>query len=301
MTANPTLLSMPLAQNGQKNVIPETQATPGNGLFSQSTGFPAETSLPLGAGGVAPSREDFNGMANLLGGVAFYAQKGWTFQFDAGQDYYAGCIVRDTTDGALYECINDVASGGSVPSADSVNWKAFSTGGGLPVGFIVPYAGTGLAEGWLDCDGSAVSRTLYPALFAAIGTTWGAGDGSTTFNLPTSEDLVLQGASATNPVGTYKTAGLPNIEGAASAYELTGWDNVTGKEEYFSSNGSLQWKASSDSGIPLAGKNISTTSGSGSGNSAAFAIDASLSNAIYGNSNTVQPPAACVRFMIKYE
>ena len=76
MTANPTLLSMPLAQNGQKNVIPETQATPGNGLFSQSTGFPAETSLPLGAGGVAPSREDFNGMANLLGGVAFYAQKG---------------------------------------------------------------------------------------------------------------------------------------------------------------------------------------------------------------------------------
>ena len=123
MTANPTLLSMPLAQNGQKNVIPETQATAGDGLFSQSTGFPAETSLPLGAGGVAPSREDFNGMANLLGGVAYYAQKGWIFQFDAGQEYFAGCIVRDTTDGKLYECINDVAAGGSVPSADAVNWK----------------------------------------------------------------------------------------------------------------------------------------------------------------------------------
>lgn len=125
MTANPTLLSMPLAQNGQKNVIPETQATAGDGLFSQSTGFPAETSLPLGAGGVAPSREDFNGMANLLGGVAYYAQKGWQFQFDAGQDYFAGCIVRDTTDGKLYECLNDVSAGGSVPSADSVNWKEF--------------------------------------------------------------------------------------------------------------------------------------------------------------------------------
>ena len=125
MTANPTLLSMPLAQNGQKNVIPETQATAGDGLFSQSTGFPAETSLPLGAGGVAPSREDFNGMANLLGGVAYYAQKGWQFQFDAGQEYFAGCIVRDTTDGKLYECLNDVAAGGSVPSADSVNWREF--------------------------------------------------------------------------------------------------------------------------------------------------------------------------------
>ena len=125
MTANPTLLSMPLAQNGQKNVIPATQATAGDGLFSQSTGFPAETSLPLGAGGVAPSREDFNGMANLLGGVAYYAQKGWQFQFDAGQDYFAGCIVRDTTDGKLYECLNDVSAGGSVPSADTVNWKEF--------------------------------------------------------------------------------------------------------------------------------------------------------------------------------
>jgi len=122
MATNPTLLAMPLAENGTKNVIPETQATAGDGLFSQSTGFPAETSLPLSAGGVAPSREDFNGMANLLGGVAYYAQKGWQFQFDAGQDYFAGCIVRDTTDGKLYECINDVAAGGSVPSADAVNW-----------------------------------------------------------------------------------------------------------------------------------------------------------------------------------
>lgn len=131
MTANPTLLSMPLAQNGQKNVIPETQATAGDGLFSQSTGFPAETSLPLGAGGVAPSREDFNGLANLLGGVAFYVQKGWIFQFDAAQDYYAGCVVRDTNDGNLYECINDVSAGGSNPAADSTNWKPFASGGGL--------------------------------------------------------------------------------------------------------------------------------------------------------------------------
>lgn len=125
MATNPTLLAMPLAENGTKNVIPETQATAGDGLFSQSTGFPAETSLPLGAGGVAPSREDFNGLANLLGGVAYYAQKGWQFQFDAAQEYFAGCIVRDTTDGKLYECLNDVAAGGSVPAADAVNWKEF--------------------------------------------------------------------------------------------------------------------------------------------------------------------------------
>ena len=119
MANNPTLLAMPLAENGTKNTIPATQATAGDGLFSQSTGFPAETSLPLGAGGVAPSREDFNGMANLLGGVAFMAQKGFTFNYDAGQDYYKGCVVIDPSDGLRYECIADMAAGTIAPSADA--------------------------------------------------------------------------------------------------------------------------------------------------------------------------------------
>ena len=128
MTANPTLLSMPLAQNGQKNVIPETQATAGDGLFSQSTGFPSETSLPLGAGGVAPSREDFNGLANLLGGVAFMAQKGFTFNYDATQDYYAGCVVMDN--GNKYLCIADMTAGTVAPSADTTHdyWIFYPVG-----------------------------------------------------------------------------------------------------------------------------------------------------------------------------
>lgn len=130
MANNPTLLSMPLAQNGQKNVIPATQATAGDGLFSQSTGFPAETSLPLGAGGVAPSREDFNGMANLLGGVAFMAQKGFTFNYDPTQDYYTGCIVIDPNDGLRYECIEDMTAGTIAPSADTAGtyWTIFKSG-----------------------------------------------------------------------------------------------------------------------------------------------------------------------------
>lgn len=283
MTANPTLLSMPLAQNGQKNVIPETQVTAGDGLFSQSTGFPAETSLPLGAGGKAPTREDFNGMANLLGGVAFYAQKGFTFNYDATQDYYTGCIVIDPTDGNRYECIADMPVANTIaPHSDTGNtyWQEVNFGGGgVPVGFIMPYAGTGLAEGFLDCDGSAVSRTMYPDLFAAIGTTWGAGDGSTTFNLPRSADLVLQGASTTNPVGTYVQAGLPNIVGQAN-FPLI----------YSAGAGAL---AASGTGY-----SFQTT---GAMNYNYLNLDASKYNSIYGSSDTVQPPAACVRFMIKYE
>lgn len=54
----------------------------------------------------------------------------------------------------------------------------------MPAGVIVPFAGTTVPAGYLLCDGSAVSRTTYADLFAAIGTTYGAGDGNTTFNLP---------------------------------------------------------------------------------------------------------------------
>ena len=60
----------------------------------------------------------------------------------------------------------------------------YDTGGLLVTGTIADYAGSSAPSGWLECDGSAVSRLTYGNLFSAISTTWGAGDGSTTFNLP---------------------------------------------------------------------------------------------------------------------
>ena len=53
-----------------------------------------------------------------------------------------------------------------------------------PTGLIRAYAGSSAPEGYLICDGSAVSRSTYAALFAVIGTAFGVGDGSTTFNIP---------------------------------------------------------------------------------------------------------------------
>ena len=57
----------------------------------------------------------------------------------------------------------------------------------VPTGGIVEYAGTTAPNGWLLCDGSAISRTTYADLFEVIGTTFGEGDGSTTFNLPSGD------------------------------------------------------------------------------------------------------------------
>ena len=58
------------------------------------------------------------------------------------------------------------------------------TGDTYPIGAIAPFAGTTTPQNWLLCDGREVSRETYSELFAVIGTTWGAGDGSTSFNLP---------------------------------------------------------------------------------------------------------------------
>jgi len=69
---------------------------------------------------------------------------------------------------------------------------------------VVPFAGdnTNTLTGFLVCDGTAVSRETYSTLFGIIGDTYGAGDGSTTFNLPNLEDRFPMGATTPKPVGT---------------------------------------------------------------------------------------------------
>lgn len=64
---------------------------------------------------------------------------------------------------------------------------------GVPIGAIIPYAGSTAPFGTLICNGAAISRAAYPELFEAIGTTWGAGDGSTTFNIPDLRGYFLRG------------------------------------------------------------------------------------------------------------
>ncbi|WP_276765141.1 phage tail protein, partial [Phascolarctobacterium succinatutens] len=65
-----------------------------------------------------------------------------------------------------------------------------------PTGSIIAFAGNALPAGYLLCDGSKVSRTTYKKLFDVIGTTYGAGDGTTTFTLPNLIDRFLEGSSA---------------------------------------------------------------------------------------------------------
>ena len=93
----------------------------------------------------------------------------------------------------------------------------------VPAGIIEPFAGTTVPEGYLLCDGSAVDRTTYATLFGVIGTTFGAGDGSTTFNLPDLGGRVPLGVSSTHLLGSTggsETVTLTESELPAHVHEV---------------------------------------------------------------------------------
>lgn len=147
------------------------------------------------------------------------------------------------------------------------------------VGAVVAFAGMVTPQGWLLCDGSAVSRTDYATLYAVIGTTYGAGDGSTTFNLPNLVDKFVEGSAT---AGTVKSAGLPNITGGFRAYSYSAGDG----------NGAFNSSVKAPNALRGAtDQNLNWIS---------YTFDASRSNSIYGISTTVQPPALTMRYIIKY-
>lgn len=129
-------------------------------------------------------------------------------------DYPIGGFALGSN-GSLYQALQ--ATGPSTTAMDPTTdtnhtyWQVVQFG--THTGIVSPYGGSVAPDGWLICDGSAVSRTTYSALFAVIGTTYGAGDGSTTFNIPNGSSRLL--STSIPVIGTDVTMGLTN--GTATA------------------------------------------------------------------------------------
>ena len=90
--------------------------------------------------------------------------------------------------------VTKARSGDVVPVVTSAGTRKVDVNTFLPVGSYIQHAGPTAPTGFIACDGAAVSRTTYADLFDVIGTTYGAGNGSTTFNLPDARGLVMVGA-----------------------------------------------------------------------------------------------------------
>lgn len=98
--------------------------------------------------------------------------------------YFTETHWDDLIDGVLVEHKQDGTHGAVTATSVTTNSLTVNGASLVPSGSIMQYAGSSAPTGWLVADGSAVSRTTYADLFSAIGTTYGAGNGSSTFNLP---------------------------------------------------------------------------------------------------------------------
>jgi microcystin-dependent protein len=169
------------------------------------------------------------------------------------------------------------------PARDREAIQAF-VGGDL-TGMIFAFAGNSIPSGFLLCDGSKVSRTTYKKLFNVIGTTYGAGDGSTTFTLPNLIDRFLEGSSA---AGKYREAGLPNITGSLS---IRGWNDgimIHDVAGAFSITEKFGDDANTAQGSQILRKEDR------------ISFNAANSNSAYGKATTVQPAALSCKLCIKY-
>ena len=143
-------------------------------------------------------------------------------------------------------------------------------------------AGSTIPDGWLLCNGAAVSRTTYAKLFAAIGTRYGSGNGSTTFNLPNFNGRHVLGTTNTGNLGSYVSAGLPDITGGAFFY------GVEAIEATYGAFGANMSKTHNYAGHTVGDKSWPE-----------LRLYASNSNNIYGRSYSVSVAAAYSLIIIR--
>lgn len=138
--------------------------------------------------------------------------------------------------------------------SDGARWQDL-----IQTGVMITFAAGTAPQGWLSCDGAAISRTTYAALHTVIGTTWGVGDGFTTFNLPDMRETVPVGIGTTgNTVAAHDTFTIGQFKDDQGqghrhvtsvhiyAFQSTGTDTVAGNTAL----GGQSDIAGNDAGVP---------------------------------------------------
>ena len=170
---------------------------------------------------------------------------------------------------------------------------------GVRVGTIVPHGKDTAPDGFLNCDGSAVSRTTYSALFNEIQTTYGAGDGSNTFNLPDLRDNVALGKSSSKAIGSTGGSATQTPSGSVSVAnhtltisQIPSYNHLEGSHSEFGSTSSQSNVGTRNTGNSSGAKRYFTANTGGGG---AHNHGGSFS----GSSMSVLQPYVAVNYIIK--
>lgn len=198
---------------------------------------------------------------------------------DPGSDGKGVCLLHNSPASS--------ASNGEVVTAEWVR-NYVKSSGSVPIGSILPWASNninGIPSGFLLCNGQEVSRSTYSSLYNLIGTSYGGGNGSTTFNVPNMNGRSLWGVTSNSQLG-YIDGSLPNITGEAGLVR-----RGPGSIEHFS--GALYEISRFSAGI---------RSGEGDDWGTKLGFNAARSNGTYGrdgNTSYVRPTAIKTLFIIR--
>lgn len=170
-----TLLSCPIAQDGDRSAVPVTALEAGTGRLSQEEGWGKWNSLPIGEGGIPPKRDDFNSVLYLLSSFLVWYQQGGIMQYSASLQYEPGNEVF--SNGVKYRCLiaNGVGTDKGVvaPAADKTVWSnqdlpSVLAGqvtpfyncklGGSDGRRLIPWGSTDAYEAYVICDGGSDGR-----------------------------------------------------------------------------------------------------------------------------------------------
>jgi len=236
----------------------------GTTIWTKETGDAASTST-LGWGSTSGGTAN----AQTVTVTGFSSTNGQTFYFVAGATNTGALtlsvnsgspisVVKPTPTGTAMLTGNEVVTGSVIgvtyySTTGQFQLVTNNTNASAPAGQVATYAMNSCPTGWIPADGSAVSRSTYSVLFSNIGTTWGIGNGSTTFNVPDLRGVFVRGTgtnatgSSTGAVGqavgtyaadtylnhshtatstdaghvhTFSSFGTGNIAGAGSSYTL---------------------------------------------------------------------------------
>ena len=226
---------------------------------------------------MAPFEEDTNGLCYLITRQLAYLYQQGIPEWDSGTTYYTNSLCTVLEDGlwTIKRSTSDNNTGND-PTSDTVNWTDYySTRVIHTIGDPIITLNPTLASNEVWLEGAVVSRSTYSNLYTIYGTTYGAGDGSTTFGLPDFRNRAIWGA---NSFG-YISAGLPNITGTFEGASQNA-DHTSGA-------------------FYVVGRNTKVANDGEKDNT--YGFDASRSSSIYGNSTTVQPPSIKVRVKTRYK
>lgn len=227
-----------------------------------------------------PPIEEVNGVLKTISYQNCYLLQEGAPEYDINTEYSNTSIVKSVNGNELIFYISLQNNNIGHPLTDTSYWARAVFTGSTPIGTpqITLNFNATLPENCIWLEGATVSRTTYSTLFGIYGTTYGAGDGSTTFNLPDFRNRAIWGADSAG----YIEAGLPNITGTTV---LTGVEGI--------SAGGVFSAGGQNYGRNGGHENYTMTN--------TLNFSASRSNSIYGNSTTVQPPAIKVRVYTRYQ